>query len=200
RALAEAGGDIFSVPAEKGDPRALTAGSAARERGPVWSPDGKWIAYLSDRTGEYEVYVTGADGRTPERQVTKDGTTFRFDLRWSPDSAKIAFSDKTLALWWVDVAKGTTTKGDTSLYGEIHDYVWSADSRWIAYSKPDGAGLSQLTLYSLESGRATVVSDGMSNDFGPSFDPEGKYLYFLSSRTINPMGGDFELNMEFGPT
>jgi tricorn protease len=200
RAVFEARGDLFTVPAEKGDVRLLTEGSAARERGPVWSPDGKWIAYLSDRSGEYEIHVAGSDGKTPERQVTKDGNTFRFDLQWSPDSAKIAFSDKTLALWWCDVATGKLTKADTAVYGEIHGYQWSGDSRWLAYAKPDAAGLSQISLYSIESGKVTPFSDGMTDDSSPSFDPEGKYLYFISRRRINPTATGFELGIELAGT
>src|SRR5438876_4087624 len=119
RAVIEARGDLFTVPAEKGDVRNLTQSPGARERDPAWSPDGKWIAYLSDRSGEYEIHVIPSDGAGPERQVTKGGGTFRFRPIWSPDSKKLAFSDKTRTLWWCDVASGKLTRIDQSPYAEI---------------------------------------------------------------------------------
>src|SRR2546422_6846129 len=128
RAVIEARGEIFTVPAEKGDVRNLTNTPGVRERGPVWSPDGKWIAYFSDASGEYELHVAGSDGKTPDRQVTKGCKTYRFRVRWSPDSKKVAFSDKTLTLWWCDVESGKLTQIDKCDYGEIQDFTWSPDS------------------------------------------------------------------------
>ena len=200
RAVFAARGDLFTVPAEKGEARWLTGTSASRERDPAWSPDGKWIAYLSDATGEYEIWVMGSDGTTPPRQVTKGADTFRFPLLWSPDSKRLAFSDKTFTVWWCDVASGKLTKVEKADVYEVHDYTWSPDSKWLAYSKPTRAGLTQLVLYSLDSGRAVTISDGMTNDYSPAFDPDGKYLYFVSGRTVNPEYGPFELDWQLGPT
>jgi tricorn protease len=166
----------------------------------VWSPDGKWIAYLSDASGEYEIHVIGSDGTTPDRQVTKGGNTFRFGPRWSPDSKKLAFSDKTMTLFWCDVATGKITRIDRSEDGEIHDYQWSGDSRWVAYSKPQESGFGRIHLYSLSIGKASPVTDAMTDSFSPSFDPEGSNLYFISRRTLNPEFGTFELNMQFSVT
>jgi tricorn protease len=199
RAVFAARGDLFTVPAEKGDVRLLVGTPGARERDPAWSPDGKWVAYLSDQTGEYELWVTGGDGQTPPRQVTRGGGTFRFAPRWSPDSKKLAFSDKTFTLWWCDAATGKLTKVDKGENGEIHDYAWSPDSRWIAYSKADAANFQQLQLYAL-GGTVTPVSTGMTEDFSPAFDPAGDYLYFVSRRTLNPEFGAFELNFQFSAT
>ena len=200
RAVFEARGDIFTVPAEKGDVRNLTRSPGSRERDPAWSPDGKWIAYLSDVSGEYQVHVIGADGKTPDRQVTKEGSTFRYTPRWSPDSQKLAFSDKTMSLYWCDVSNGKLTKIDQGTDGEVFDYQWSADSRWIVWSRPSSTGFNRLMLYSTETGKTTAVTDGMTDDNSPSFDPEGKYLYFISRRTLNPVFGGFELNMHFSAT
>jgi tricorn protease len=200
RAVLAARGDLFTVPAEDGDPRNLTQTPGARERDPVWSPDGKWIAYLSDQSGEYELHVIGSDGKTPARQVTRGGGTFRFGPQWSPDSKKLAFSDKTMTLWWCDVASGKLAKVDKNEWGEINDYRWAPDSRWIAYSKSNAAGFNRLMLYGLEGAAPTAVTDGMTDDVWPAFDPEGKYLYFVSRRTVAPQYGAFELDFQFRAT
>ena len=200
RAVIEARGDLFTVPAEKGDVRNLTHSPGSRERDPAWSPDGKWIAYLSDRSGEYEIHVIASDGTAPERQVTHGGNTFRFGPRWSPDSKKLAFSDKTMTLWWCDVADGKLTRVDKSDDGEIHNYQWSGDSRWIAYAKPLENGFNRIQLYSLDSGKTAAVTDGFTDDFNPTFEPGGKYLFFLSRRSLNPDIAGFELNFQFSAT
>ena len=201
RAVFEARGELFTVPAEKGDARNLTNTPGARERDPVWSPDGRWIAYLSDKSGEYQFHVIGSDGKTPDRQVTHEGATFRFGALWSPDSRKLLFSDKTHRLWWTDVATGKLTEITHSDFAEIHDYNWSGDSKWVCFSSPaSGAGFGMIQLYSLESGKVTAVTEGLSDDFSPAFDPEGKYLFFISRRTFNPEFGTFELDMHFSQT
>ena len=200
RAVIEARGEIFTVPAEKGDVRNLTNTPAVRERAPAWSPDGKWVAYFSDASGEYEVHVAGSDGKTPDRQVTKGCDTYRWNLSWSPDSKKLAFSDKTLTLWTCDVATGKLTKVDHTDFGEIREFQWSPDSRWLVYSKAIANWMNQVMLYSLETGKATQVSNGMAEDFSPTFDPGGKYLYFLSRRTFDPVFGNFEFDFQFRAT
>jgi tricorn protease len=200
RAVIEARGELFSVPAEKGEVRNLTNSPGVRERDPAWSPDGRWIAYLSDRSGEYQLHVVGADGKTPERQVTKEGATFRFGPMWSPDSKKLLFSDKTKRLYWTDVATGRITAIAHNDYSEIHEFAWSGDSKWMCYSAATAAGFGQLQLYSLDTGRSTAVTDGFSDDFSPAFDPDGHWLYFVSRRTFTPQFGAFELDIHFGNT
>jgi len=200
RAVIEARGELFTVPAEKGDVRDLTNTPGARERNPAWSPDGKWIAYLSDESGEYQIHVIAADGKTPGRQVTREHGTFRFAPRWSPDSKKLAFSDKTGRLHWCDVASGKVTQVDKAEYAEVQQFAWSPDSRWLAYVKQTGAYFGVIWLHSLANGRSTAVTDGMSDDYSPSFDPDGRYLYFLSRRTFKPELVGFELDMVFSTT
>lgn len=200
RAVVEARGELFTVPAEKGDARNLTNTPGVRERAPVWSPDGKWIAYLSDRSGEFELHVIGADGKTADRQVTKLGKGFRYQPVWSPDSKKLAFSDGANNLFWADVATGKSTLVAHDDQGEMHEYSWSGDSRWIVFTQQTGANFRTIRLYSLADNKATQVTNGMQDDFSPTFDPEGKYLYFASSRTFRPEFGGFELDMVFRST
>jgi len=200
RVVLAARGDIFTVPAEHGDPRNLTNSPASRERDPAWSPDGKWVAYISDKTGEMEYWVVPSDGGGPARQVTKNGATFRFGARWSPDSKKLAFTDKTYSVWWADVASGRTTKVDQGETGEIRDLAWSPDSKWLAYTRPGGSFLTQVRVYGIESGRTANVSGDMSEDFSPAFDPKGRWLYFVSRRTFAPSYGQFELDFHFTGT
>ena len=200
RAVIAARGELFSVPAEKGDVRNLTQTPGARERDPAWSPDGRWIAYLSDASGEYELHVVGGDGRTPDRQVTRGGSTFRFPPRWSPDSKMLAFSDKTRTLWTCDVATGKLAKIDHGQYGEIQDFAWSGDSKWLAYVRPEANNFDKILLAAVGSGKTTEVSTGMSDDVSPSFDPDGRWLYFISRRTIDLPAFAYEYNFPFART
>src|SRR5690606_23914836 len=140
RAVFAARGDIFTVPAEHGVPRNLTAGSGAAERYAAWSPDARHVAYWSDRTGEYELTITAADGTGGGRTVTRLGPGFRYTPYWSPDAKTIAFIDKAMRIHLLDVASGETRMIDRANYfshGALENFrvSWSADSRWIAYSR-----------------------------------------------------------------
>jgi len=188
RAVFEARGDIFTVPAEKGEIRNLTRTPGVRERAPAWSPDGKWIAYVSDETGEYEVYIRTADGKAAPVQLTQGSSIWYDNLAWSPDSKKIMLSDAAVNLHYLDIESRQLVKVDHGQYegtGNFIDGVWSPDSRWIAYEKTSPNGLNSIYLYSLETAQSNKITSDMTDDQSPAFDPEGKYLYFVANREHN---------------
>jgi tricorn protease len=197
RAVFEARGDVFSVPAEHGPIYDLTRTSGFAERYPAWSPDGKLVAYWSDRTGEYELTVRNADGSGEERTVTKLGPGFRYKIFWSPDSTKVVFADQAMNLNLCDIATGAVTRMDKGLYmfeGPLERFTasWSGDSRWVAYGRAIETRNSAIFLYDTQEKRLTRVTSGFYDDDGPVFDPEGKYLYYVSSRTFQPSYGDVD--------
>lgn len=194
RALFVARGDIFSVPAKEGEIRNFTQTPGIRERDASWSPDGKWIAYLSDRSGDYEIYVRAADATGEERRITNNAKAWRFEPQWSPDSKMLAFSDKDHALHVVDVASGKVTSADKDDYGDITDYRWSPDSRWLTYTKNNEAQFSSVYVYNLADTKVYRLTSGMTNDANPVFDPKGRYLYFTSNRDFNLTFSAWEFN------
>jgi tricorn protease len=200
RALIGARGEVFTVPAKEGEPRNLTASSGARELWPAWSPDGKWIAYASDRSGEYELYIRPQDGSGDEKRLTTLGAGFRSELAWSPDSKKIAFAELSLALSYVDVGSGKVTVADRAEYGLIDEFDWSPDSLWLVYAKPGANRLRQLFAHSVAGTRTLPLTDGRTDDTDPQFDDDGRYIWFLSKRTFTPRFSDFEQTFNFNAT
>jgi tricorn protease len=198
RVLVEARGDIFSVPAEKGDTRNLTRTPGAAERDPAWSPDGKSIAYFSDASGEYQLHVRDQDGLQPPKIIDLGpDPSFFYSPQWSPDSKRIAFTDKHLRMWYVDAAGGKPVKIDTGLrggFGPTNELAWSPDSQWIAYTRDLESQVHALFLYSLANRASTQVTDGMSNAAHPVFDPDGKYLYFAASTNNGPSDAGIDLS------
>jgi tricorn protease len=194
RAVFGARGELFSVPAKNGEIRNVSRTPAAREISATWSPDGKSIAYLSDASGEYEIYVRNQDGSGEPRRITRDGSIWRFPPVWSPDSRKLAYADKRQRLRVVDVTGGTQREVDQGQFDDITDYTWGPDSNLLAYAKANGAGLSEIWLYSLSEGRTGAVTETTSNAFNPAFDPKGRWLYFLSNRDYNLTFSAFEQN------
>jgi len=195
RAILEARGDLFSLPAEHGPVLDLTQTSGIAERTPAYSPDGRSVAYWSDRSGEYELYVRPVSADGTERKVTSYGPGFRYAPLWSPDGRKIAFVDQTMRIHIVDVTTGQTVDVDKALYwseGALRGFTpsWSADSRWLAYSRDLPNGYNAIFLFDTRSDRATQVTSGYYNDNQPVFDPDGKYLFFLSNRTLRPVYSD----------
>jgi tricorn protease len=206
RALVVARGEIFTVPAKHGPTRNLTASSDARDRNAVWSPDGESIAYFSDAGGEYQLYVGDPLGVEKPVQLTSREHGWPHTPRWSPDSSKIAFTDETLTLFIIDVAskkistidRAEVEPMDIGLEAKpISDHSWSQDSRWLAYSKIGLDHVSNIYLYSLETGDTHNVSDGLFNDFGPVFTRDGQHLVFVSNRRFNPTFCDFEWEMVY---
>jgi len=203
RVLIEARGEILNLPAKDGEPINLTRASGSREKNTAWSPDGRWIAFISDKTGEEEIYLVDQKGEKEWRQLTQGGLGFRMHLVWSPDSKYLLFSDKFMKLNLVEVESGTRTVLDQSDYDDawerwgIQDYVWSPDSRWIAYTKMEQSMFDAIFLYSLEEKKSYRLTDDQTEDWSPSFSPDGKYLYFLSNRTFNPVMGFVDQNHVF---
>jgi tricorn protease len=227
RAVMAARGDIFTVPAKDGATRNLTRTPGIREKEVAWSPDGRWIAFVSDRTGEDEIYITPQDGmgnvdlgkeavdkdkekdkeaaakeaaaekergKDKEQQITGGYKGFKFGPVWSPDSKKLAWADKDLRLWWVDINEKKPVEVDRGKYAEITNYSWSPDSKWIAYDKQGVNNYSVVYLYSTAARKSTAITSELVNSFGAVWDPEGSYLYFFSDRDFNEVLGniDFE--------
>ena len=198
RALFEARGEIFTVPAKYGSVRNLTNSSGSAERFPVWSPDSNSIAYFSDQSGEYELYILAADGKSQAQQITTGGDAFRYNPVWSPDSKRIAFVEKNGKIYIVDVASKDMTfvdKVDLLFYDESStkpSYSWSSDSKWLAYSKYQDTKQNAIMIYNCESKEIHKVTSGFYDDSYPVFDSEGKYLFFYSNRTFEAVYSDMD--------
>ncbi len=193
RAIFGARGDVFTVPAEKGNTRNLTQTSGVHERNAVWSPDGKWIAYVGDATGENEIYIVNPEGGEPVR-LTNGTKSYLWELRWSPDSKKILCSDKLMRLFYVDIDSKKTTEVAKSKVWEIRDCNWSPDSRYIAYTDYLESDLPVVFIYSLDEKKSYAVTDEYFESGSPVFSSCGKYLFFVSDRTYNASIGSFEWN------
>ena len=185
-------GEIVTVPAEKGDYRNITNTTAAHEKFPVWSPDGKSIAYFSDASGEYQLDIQSQDGKGEVKSFKLTGTGFYANARWSPDSKKIAYVDNGRELFVLDIATGVIKKIDADeLYvpGPFRDIFsnWSADSKWIAYTKVTATQFKKVLLYSLDEQKSYAVTDGLSDASEPQFSRNGKYLYFFASTDAGPV-------------
>lgn len=197
RAVFEARGEIFTVPAEHGVVRRLTSSSGAADRSPNWSPDGQWIAYWSDESGEYELTLAAADGSEEPETLTKLGPGFRYRPRWSPDSKKLAFIDHAQKIRIFEIEGKSLTevgRGRSMLHGQLRGFHldWSSDSDWIAYSRSLETGNGAVFLFDVSEGVRHQVTSGYYSDSNPVFDPDGKYLYFLSDRTFRPIYSDLD--------
>lgn len=203
RAVFEARGEILSVPAEKGDWRNLTNTSSIAERYPSWSPNGKWVAYFSDESGEYALHLRDQTGKSETRKINLGNPpSYYYAPTWSPDSKKIAYTDKRLNLWYVDVQGGMPARVDTTTYENpfsVLDPSWSPDSRWLVYTKQLKNRLSAVFVYSPETGKSRQLTDAMSDARFAVFDKNGKYLYFTASTDVGPTTGWLDLSSSGRP-
>jgi len=197
RVAFEARGDVFTVPGEHGVVRNLTRSSGVAERFPTWSPDGKSLAYFSDRSGEYELTIRPADGSGEEQTLTQLGPGFRYHPMWSPDSKKIIFIDQAMRINLHDLDKKETKTIAKQLWqyqdGLNHFKVsWSKDSRWVAFPQDLDNRHTAISLYDTKENKTHQVTAGYYDDDEPVFDPEGKYLYYKSGRDFSPLYGDLD--------
>jgi tricorn protease len=191
RAIFAARGELFNVPAEEGYVLNMTASSGALDRNPAWSPDGKYIAYWSDASGENEIYIRETSTGANPKKLTSFGKGFGFNLFWSPDSKKIAFIDYEQAIKVITVATSAITTIDktskktfSSLWG--FRLNWSPDSKWLTYSKETDNMNEAVFLYSFDANKVHQVTSGYYDDSRPVFDPGGKYIFFMTDRSFNP--------------
>lgn len=186
RVAVEARGDVWTLPTREGTPRNLTRSSGSAERDPSWSPDGRWIAYFSDATGEYELYVTQSDGAGETKQLTTNGSAYRYSPTWSPNSKWITFTDKAGGLHLYSFETGETKQIDREPTGGRLDVNWSHDSHWLTYAKTNDsrAGRSVVWVYNVVDGTHQPLTSGFFSDSSPTFDRKGEYLYFVSSRSF----------------
>jgi tricorn protease len=194
RALFGARGDVFTVPVKPGATRNLTNTPGVHERNSKWSPDGKHVAYVSDVTGEDEIWMVTPDGQGKPVQLTTGGDNYKFEIYWSPDSKKILWSDRKLRVCFVDIESNKVTQVTKAKAWEIRDAVWSPDSKWIAYSQQEPDAINDVYLFSLADERTHRVTEGRQGSNSPCFSGDGKYLFFVSNRDFNPIFSATEWN------
>ncbi|MEI6457038.1 MAG: PDZ domain-containing protein, partial [bacterium] len=194
RVAFDARGAVWTVPAKTGITKRLTQNPGVHDRDVAWSPDGQYVAFISDRTGEDEIWLVKQDGTSDPVQLTKNGDTYRYGAIWSPDSKKLLWSDKKLRLQYIDINTKDVTLVDQARSWEFGDFNWSPDSRWITYVFPERRGESKIYLYELASKNKTPVTNGWFEAGNPSFSSDGKYLFFTSNRDFNPIYSRTEWN------
>ncbi len=187
RVVVEARGEIFTIPAEKGDVRNLTKSAASAERDPAWSPDGKFVSYFSDKSGEYKLLLEAQDGLTPPREITLQNPTHYYTPSWSPDSKKLLFTDTKLNVWVLDVATGQAKVVGTDPWmvpQRTLNPSWSPDSKWVAYASRLKSLYRAIFVSNVETGETRQVTDGLADAMFPVWDAGGKYLWFLASTDL----------------
>jgi tricorn protease len=184
RLAVEARGEIFTVPAEKGDVRNLSHSSGSAERDPAWSPDGKFVSYFSDRSGEYKLVIEAPDGLTPPREIALTNPNHYYTPSWSPDSRKLLYTDTNLKVWVMDVASGKAKVVGNDPWmvpTRTVNPVWSPDSKWVAYSSHLKSLYHAIFISNVDTGETRQVTDGLADSVWPAWDAGGKYLWFLAS-------------------
>jgi tricorn protease len=194
RALFVARGDVFSAPIAKGVTRNLTRSSGVHEKGARWSPDGRKVAFISDRSGEEEIYLLDALGVGKPEQLTTGGKAMRFAPEWAPDGKRLAFSDKDGRLWVITLAGKTLAEVAHDVRGQIRDYAWSPCGGFLAFSMANANTFHSVFVWSVADGKLRRITDEQFHAANPAWDPKGEYLYYLSARSFNPQFDTFDLN------
>ena len=184
RVLVEARGEIFTIPAEKGDVRNLSTSGASAERDPAWSPDGKWVSYFSDKSGEYKLVVEDQDGIKPPREIALPSPTHYYTPSWSPDSKKLLYHDTNLKVWVLDVESGKAKVVGSDPWmvpARTMFPTWSPDSKWVTYASHLNSLYRAIFVANVDTGETKQITDGLADAMYPVFDANGKYLWFLAS-------------------
>lgn len=197
RIVFSARGEIFNVPSKSGLTLNMTQTPGVHERNAAWSPDGKFLAYLSDATGEFEIYIQKQDRSEPATQLTKNADTYIFDIRWSPDSRKILYNDRKFRLCSIEIQNKEVSVIQQSKYGEIYDFEWSPDSKWVTYTENSENDMPVIKLYNLSSKSIYDITNNWFASFAPNFSSDGKYLFFTSNRDFNPIYSATEWNHSY---
>ncbi|HEY9383939.1 MAG TPA: S41 family peptidase [Gemmatimonadales bacterium] len=194
RALFTARGDIFTAPIEKGPTRNLTHSSGVHDKWASWSPDGSKIAFISDRSGEEELYTVVQDGSAPPEQLTRDGKAMRYAPAWAPDGKRIAFSDKDGKVYVYSLDDRRLSEIAHATFGAIRDYVWSPRGNYLAWSAGSANNFNALYIWSARDNQVRRISDELWNSYNPAWDPDGNYLFYLSDRDYAPVISGVEFN------
>ncbi|WP_024768571.1 S41 family peptidase [Aquimarina macrocephali] len=196
RIIVGARGDIFSVPKKDGITKNLTRTSGIAERYPSWSPDGRYIAYWSDKTGEYELMVRNLKDNS-EKQISKQGPGFRYQLFWSPDSKKLIFVDQEMHIRLANITNNTITKIDQEIQlfqGGLSGFSvsWSSDSKYITYANSHENGNQHIIIYDIDKKKKNIITSAFYDDGNPVFSVDNKYIYCTTNRTFDPVYSDYD--------